>query len=336
MQPTIITLLDPVVNFGKVTVSTGYNDTETSIVLSTGDGSKLPDPSIDGSFNLVWFNSSTYASPDDDPNVEIVRCIARIGDTLTLMRGQEGTSASNKNTPAKIYRMILSLTKKTITDIQTDAQSKVNTHSALNTGVHGVGADTIDSVGARNSAISSHSTQTTSVHNFDASGNAPAQTHDYLRHTGTIGDHTNLTNIGTNTHAQIDTAVTNSANHISAMSPHIGHEITTNKNIANGYAGTDVNNYIVLARFQPIMTVASPYLIGENDYTIVCGAEITVTLPNAIGIPGRIYNIKNISTGIVTVATTSSQTIDGSTTRLIKIMNESITVQSNNENWLVI
>lgn len=117
-----------------------------------------------------------------------------------------------------------------------------------------------------------------------------------------------------------------------------GIDISTigGRNTANGYAGTDASNYIILARFQPITTVAITYAITADDYTIVCSAAITVTLPTAIGIPGRIYNIKNISAGTVTIATTSSQTIDGSTTRLVSTMNETITVQSNNANWVVI
>ena len=192
MNSIINILLDPVVNFGKVTLSAGYNSIVTSITLNTGDGSKLPSPATDGSFNLIWFNNSVYFDPADDPNVEIVRCIARVGDALTLMRGQEGTSASNKNTAASIYRMILSPTKKTISDIQTDSQSKVSTHAAI----------------------------TSSVHNFDASGNAPAQLHGSTKHTGIIGDHGSLTSIGTNTHTQIDTAITNSTNHISTATAH--------------------------------------------------------------------------------------------------------------------
>jgi hypothetical protein len=407
MQQGINSLLDPVVNFGKVTVSDIYTSIDTEVTLITGDGSKLPNPVTDGSFNLVWFNSSTYSDPADDPYVEIVRCIARVGDTLTLMRGQESTLASNKNIPTRIYRMLLTSTKKTIDDIETESQSKVNDHSTLSTGVHGIGSDTIDGVNARNIAITVHSSANSNVHGStsvatantiiqrDSNGRAkiatPSSPDDIATkstvdtvqtnlithtdntiahgssgtilglttadtryapiangvtngnsHNHSIGDgaqinHTTLSNIGTNTHAQIDTAISNSTGHIASSSPHSGHEITTNKNIANGYAGTDVNNYIVLARFQPIRTVTTTYTIGTDDYTIVCSiAPTTVVLPSAVNIPGRIYKIKNVSSGTITIATTSSQTIDGSTTRLISTANESITVQSDNLNWIVI
>ena len=221
MQPIINTLLDPVVNFGKVTVSTGYDNTVTSVTLILDDGSKLPNPINDGSFNLVWFNNSTYSDPSDDLYVEIVRCIARVGDTLTLMRAQEGTGVTPNvtgyahNIPTKTYKMILAPTKKTITDIQAEYQSGISTHSALNTGVHGVGVDTIDGINARNIAISTHSSITSNVHNFDASGNAPAQIHGISKHTGTIGDHqTNLTGVGIYSHTTIDTAISNLTTHI--------------------------------------------------------------------------------------------------------------------------
>lgn len=110
--------LDPVINFGKVTVSTtGYNASATSITLAAGHGARLPSTF---SYNLVWWNVTDYQDPSDDPNREIVRCTARSTDTLTVTRAQEGTAASTKNTNDKVYKMILSVTKKTIEDIASD------------------------------------------------------------------------------------------------------------------------------------------------------------------------------------------------------------------------
>lgn len=104
-------------NFAKVTVSTGYNAAATSIALQAGDGAKLPQPSTDGAFNVVWWESDTYPDPADDPNVEIVRVTARSTDTLTVTRAQESTSASTKNTAGKTYKMVLGPTAKTIDDL---------------------------------------------------------------------------------------------------------------------------------------------------------------------------------------------------------------------------
>lgn len=97
-------------NFAKVTVSTGYNSAATSIVLSSGGGAKLPIPP----FNVVWWNSTDYADPSDDPNVEVVRVTGISTDTLTVVRAQEGTSASSKNTGGKTYLMIAGLTARTV------------------------------------------------------------------------------------------------------------------------------------------------------------------------------------------------------------------------------
>lgn len=110
--------VDPIRNFAKVGVSTTYNNSATSIVLNTGDGAKLPNPSTEGAFNLTWFNSTNYPDPSDDPLVEIVRVTTISGDTLTVVRGQEGTTGSNKNTSSVTYKMILSPTKRTIDDLQ--------------------------------------------------------------------------------------------------------------------------------------------------------------------------------------------------------------------------
>jgi hypothetical protein len=97
----------PVSNFAKVTVSTGYNATATSIVLLTGHGSRLPSTVP---YPLVWWNASDYSDPADDPNREIVMVTARSGDTLTVTRGAEGTTATAKNLAGKTYKMILSMT----------------------------------------------------------------------------------------------------------------------------------------------------------------------------------------------------------------------------------
>lgn len=101
--------IDPVRNFARVTVSTGYDASATTVVLDTGHGALLPDVDTEGIYNLVWWNSTDYPDLIDDPNMEIIRVQARSSDTLTIARGVE-TSAHTHNTGGKTYRMILALT----------------------------------------------------------------------------------------------------------------------------------------------------------------------------------------------------------------------------------
>ena len=129
-------MLDPVKNFAKVTVSTGYDAAAVTIELSLGHGAFLPSPATDGAFNLVWWDSTNYDDPADDPNVEIVRCTARSTDTLTVTRNQEGSGASTKNTGSATYKMILGLTKKTVDDI--DAKMTEETPSGTINGSNAV------------------------------------------------------------------------------------------------------------------------------------------------------------------------------------------------------
>jgi len=119
--------LDATANFVKVTVSTGYNASATSIVLSSGQGALLPA----APFNLTWWNVTDYADPSDDPNVEIVRVTNIATDTLTVTRATEGPAASTKNTAGKTYKMLLGITTKMITDIGANLYKAAQTPAAV-------------------------------------------------------------------------------------------------------------------------------------------------------------------------------------------------------------
>lgn len=127
-------MLDNVKNFSKAIVNTGYNDSATEIVLSAGHGAKLPDPDT-ANFNVTWWNATDYQDPSDDPNVEIVRVTDKSTDTLTIQRPSAGNSyngegsentAKTHNTPGKTYVIALTLTKKTMDDIDTVLDAEHN------------------------------------------------------------------------------------------------------------------------------------------------------------------------------------------------------------------
>ena len=85
------------------------------------------------------------------------------------------------------------------------------------------------------------------------------------------------------------------------------------------------------------ITKTATYTITSDDYTINCTANtFTTTLPTAVGITGRIYNIKNSGTGTITIAANGTETIDGSLTAIIATQYNSITIQSTGTNWIII
>ncbi len=72
-----------------------------------------------------------------------------------------------------------------------------------------------------------------------------------------------------------------------------------------------------------------------NDYVNCTSGTFTVTLPTAVGAAGRSIKIKNTGTGVITIATTSSQTIDGYATNVVQLATtkDSIEVVSDGANW---
>jgi len=69
-----------------------------------------------------------------------------------------------------------------------------------------------------------------------------------------------------------------------------------------------------------------------TDYVYLVIGTTTLTLPTAVG-NSNLYTIKNVGTGIVTVATTGGETIDGATTQVMPVQFTSIDVISDTANW---
>ena len=82
------------------------------------------------------------------------------------------------------------------------------------------------------------------------------------------------------------------------------------------------------------------YTALTTDYTIDCtSGTFTVTLPTAVGSPGRVYIITNSGAGTITIATTSSQTftnITATPTTLTMAALGTYQVQSTGANWVVV
>jgi len=75
-------------------------------------------------------------------------------------------------------------------------------------------------------------------------------------------------------------------------------------------------------------------ITGDADLILAGGITQTITLPTAVGVEGKIYDVKNIGTGTVTVDGNGAETIDGSATQDLAV-DECITIVSDNANWWV-
>jgi len=86
----------------------------------------------------------------------------------------------------------------------------------------------------------------------------------------------------------------------------------------------------------PVTLVSATYSALDTDYVIdATSGTFTVTLPTSVGITNKLYIIKNSGAGVVSVATTSSQTIDGSATPRNLPQYGSLSIQSDGSNWII-
>jgi len=87
--------LDQTANFQRAEITDGFPMAAADNDVYFIGADEFPDPA-NGEYNLVIFDQTQFARPDQDPNVEIVRATSRLSSVeLAVDRGQEGTTASD-------------------------------------------------------------------------------------------------------------------------------------------------------------------------------------------------------------------------------------------------
>jgi hypothetical protein len=76
-------------NNAQSTLASSITSSQTTITVASGTGVKFPNP-VSGT---QFFRVALTAASSPDTNIEVVYCTARSTDTLTVIRGQEGTTA---------------------------------------------------------------------------------------------------------------------------------------------------------------------------------------------------------------------------------------------------
>lgn len=98
------------------------------------------------------------------------------------------------------------------------------------------------------------------------------------------------------------------------------------------------SEHACVSAFDSVATPTSAYSIGVTDHLVLgdgTGGAFNVTLPNAANYTGREFIVKKIdsSANAITVATSSSQTIDGAATYVLSAQYDAVTVVSGGSNW---
>ena len=118
-----------------------------------------------------------------------------------------------------------------------------------------------------------------------------------------------------------------------------GNQITSGKPTVSGLTQADTTGLTLSGCINNnYTTVTSATTLNHNHYYVSASGSSTyaVTLPTAVGVQGRVYIIKsNMNSGVLlTVNTTSSQTIDGSASITLSRYS-ALHVISNGTNWEV-
>lgn len=177
-------------------------------------------------------------------------------------------SASKVSTHADLGTGVHGVGASTV-ESASGSQAKVDAHKDMGTGVHGAGASTL----ATAANITAHAGVTASVHNFDASGNAPAQAHDNTKHSTAYA-----------------TAADLSA-HTGAAAPHSGHV-----QVAGQIGGTAASPDVRGIRETIGPTLLTLGAVADGQYLMRSGATVIGGTPAGGSNPpwyGVLYSNQN-------------------------------------------
>lgn len=97
----------------------------------------------------------------------------------------------------------------------------------------------------------------------------------------------------------------------------------------------DCSGNLLINTTSNITAESSNYNVQQSDEFILASGTMTVNLPTAAGIPGQVYHIKKLGTGILTIEPDGSETIDGDSDFTTSVVYESISIVSHGGNWHV-
>lgn len=120
-----------------------------------------------------------------------------------------------------------------------------------------------------------------------------------------------------------DATLLNRANHTGTQAQSTITDLTTDM-------GLKMNRRVIATTSTPLTAGAA----AQTDYVYRVSGATTLTLPTAVGNTNR-YTVVNVGSSTVTVATTSSQMINGSSFAAMPIADMSLDLISDGSNWTI-
>jgi hypothetical protein len=120
-----------------------------------------------------------------------------------------------------------------------------------------------------------------------------------------------------------------------ATSPTNGYVLTSDSS-GNGTWQSVSGGTGITRSINSISTATIAGATTKTDYVYLVTGTTTLTIPTAVSNTNR-YTIKNVGSNTVSIATTSSQTIDGSSSPItLPVANTSLDLISNGSNWNIV
>lgn len=85
----------------------------------------------------------------------------------------------------------------------------------------------------------------------------------------------------------------------------------------------------------PVVTKSANYTATSSDYTILCSATLTLSLPASASSTGRSYAVRNVGAGTVTIDPNAAEQIDGTATKSLAA-GEFVTIVCDGTQWFTI
>ncbi len=86
--------------------------------------------------------------------------------------------------------------------------------------------------------------------------------------------------------------------------------------------------------YVPTVTVAAGTLLDDTHCVVLVSDAATITLPTAVGITGRLYNVVRTGTGDVLIQPDGTETISGDDSLTLTSQWDSVVFVSDGSNWV--